>query len=115
VGVVRFDPRRADLLLVDDKRYFLLKQGSGAAVVVAGNCPHRGGPLHLAEVAPGGLRCPWHGREVPLSLLVRKALPMVLRDECAAVVLPEAGSAYVDIRCGVALCEPGRAIDKEEG
>ena len=23
-------------------------------------CPHRGGPLHLGEVADGIVRCPWH-------------------------------------------------------
>ncbi|MGC5344780.1 Rieske 2Fe-2S domain-containing protein [Streptomyces sp. DT171] len=51
---------------------------AGRGFVMSAQCPHRGGPLHLAGVTPDarGLVCPWHDRRTSAARL-RAAVPAV--------------------------------------
>lgn len=58
--------------------------------VLPARCPHRGGPLHLATVAPGSHRliCPWHGRASSVTRAAQHGLPAVRRGNEVAIVFP---------------------------
>lgn len=58
--------------------------------VMRAQCPHRGGPLHLAEVAAGGafLVCPWHERRTSVARL-RAQIPAVRTGDRITAVIPD--------------------------
>jgi nitrite reductase (NADH) small subunit len=72
--------------------YVYADAGSGSFVLPA-RCPHRGGPLHLAQVEPGRSRliCPWHGRGFSVQKLVTAGPPAVRRSDQVTVVFPHQG------------------------
>lgn len=52
-------------------------------------CPHRGGPLHMGEMADDGqlLICPWHTSAYKVCNLEKKAPPVVrVRDQISAII-----------------------------
>lgn len=86
--------------LAGDAASYALVSVEGELLFLATSCPHRGGPLHLGEVARdargrAGLRCPWHGTFISVAQLRQTALPMVWRAQTgdASLVLP-AGSEF---------------------
>jgi nitrite reductase/ring-hydroxylating ferredoxin subunit len=69
--------------------YVYADAGSGSFVLPA-SCPHRGGPLHLAQVEPGRSRliCPWHARATSVTKFVKAGLPAVRRGDQVTIVFP---------------------------
>lgn len=51
-------PQPANLL---GTRLVVFRTNGGEARVLANRCPHRGGAMHLGEVAADALECPYHG------------------------------------------------------
>jgi hypothetical protein len=82
--------------VVADLPYVYVSTREGSFVMRA-QCPHRGGPLHLATMAPEGGRlvCPWHSRKTSLSRL-RKEIPAVRRGDRVTAVFP--GGSETDVR-----------------
>lgn len=84
--------------------------------VLPATCPHRGGPLHLAQVEPGRARlvCPWHGRATSVTAAARRGIPAVRRRDEVTIVFPDdKGSEYslrhlplsADLSSGRTACE----------
>jgi nitrite reductase (NADH) small subunit len=83
-----------------------VETGSGAYVyaqtrhgefVMPATCPHRGGPLHLAEFAGDSPRlvCPWHGHSSYVARWLHQGIPAVRRGNTVTAVLPaDAGAGY---------------------
>ncbi|MEO6501974.1 MAG: Rieske 2Fe-2S domain-containing protein [Jatrophihabitantaceae bacterium] len=63
--------------------------------VLPARCPHRGGPLHLAQVEAESYRlvCPWHGRATSVRRLARRGIPAVRRGDEVSIVFPGDASA----------------------
>lgn len=61
-------------------------------LVLPARCPHRGGPLNLAEFEPGRSRliCPWHGRATSVTKALRAGIPAVRRGNQVTAVFPDA-------------------------
>ena len=85
--VVTFPADRANRLAIEDKAYFLLKRDK-ETLCLPTECPHRGGPMHLAQVSECGekLVCPWHDNSYSCKTMQRKALPLVKRKNKISVV-----------------------------
>ncbi|WP_095990389.1 Rieske 2Fe-2S domain-containing protein [Cystobacter fuscus] len=100
VRVLKFDPRRVNLLEVGSKKLFLLAPSEQETFLVSAVCPHRGGPLHLGrlDTSEGVIQCPWHDRGISLRHLLREALPLVLRRDSAVAILDESEEAQVLLR-----------------
>ncbi|WP_404958683.1 Rieske 2Fe-2S domain-containing protein [Streptomyces sp. 147326] len=97
----------------------------GRGFVMNAECPHRGGPLHLAGVTPDASRlvCPWHDRKTSAARL-RAEIPAVRAGSRVTAVFPDvrpAGRPAESGRpCGVAsreyrplspgLARPGAAV-----
>jgi len=61
----------------------------GRGFVMRARCPHRGGPLHLADVAEDGrLTCPWHERRTSVARL-RAEIPAVRVGDRVTAVFPD--------------------------
>jgi hypothetical protein len=62
----------------------------GRGFVMRAMCSHRGGPLHLADVAPDATRlvCPWHERKTSVARL-RAEIPAVRVGDRVTAVFPE--------------------------
>jgi Rieske [2Fe-2S] domain len=74
----------------------------GGGFVMRAQCPHRGGPLHLASLTPDAARlvCPWHGGKVSVARL-RGEIPAVrVGDQVTAVFRdpPERTEACLEYR-----------------
>jgi hypothetical protein len=74
----------------------------GTGFVMRAQCPHRGGPLHLASVTPDATRlvCPWHCGKISVARL-RGEIPAVrVGDRVTAVFrdLPERTEASLEHR-----------------
>ncbi|MEV6120138.1 Rieske 2Fe-2S domain-containing protein [Streptomyces sp. NPDC052077] len=96
--VVTFRAAGADnCVRVADLPYVYVRTGAGGAVLPA-SCPHRGGPLNLAEVDPAGRRlvCPWHERGTSLARL-RRQVPAVRSADTVTAVLPGPADAPVEL------------------
>jgi hypothetical protein len=65
------------------QRAFLLAPPGEVPAVVAGRCPHRGGPLALGTFEPLGRRwrCPWHGQKHSLLALQACGFPAIRRGD----------------------------------
>lgn len=94
--VVKFDPRLSNFLIHGDKRFFLMFLDN-SMFLVADNCPHRGGPLHLGyfDCHKNTISCPWHNLFVSINHLQQNAMPLVWRNDIAVAVLPETKSKSV--------------------
>jgi len=66
----------------------------GHGFVMRARCPHRGGPLHLADVTDDGssLVCPWHGNKTRVARL-QALVPAVRAGDRVTAVIPEPMSA----------------------
>ena len=98
--VAHFDRREANALEVGEDLYMFLDAGDPA--LVPARCPHRGGPLHLAAVTQGAqgtvLVCPWHGTQIPLRALKRRAVATVQSGNRVRAVIDAPGGAEVIAR-----------------
>lgn len=94
--VVKFDPHLSNFLIHDDKRFFLISLDN-SMFLVADNCPHRGGPLHLGyfDCQKNTITCPWHSLVVSTNRLQKNAMPLICRNDIAVAVLPETKSKSV--------------------
>ncbi|ROQ78228.1 Rieske 2Fe-2S domain-containing protein [Streptomyces sp. NBC_01260] len=92
----------------------------GRGFVMSAQCPHRGGPLHLAGVTPDASRliCPWHDRKTSTARL-RAEVPAVRSGARVTAVFSESRPRTAP-RCAVttrehrplssALARPGPAV-----
>jgi nitrite reductase (NADH) small subunit len=65
--------------------------------VLPARCPHRGGPLHLADLEHDKPRlvCPWHGRRSSIGRCINRGIPTSRRGELITAVFPHpSGTAY---------------------
>lgn len=81
---------------IDGMPYVYARTALGAFVSPA-RCAHRGGPLHLATIAPGGTRmvCPWHEQATSTTRLIRKGIPAVRSGGRVTAVFPDRANALV--------------------
>jgi nitrite reductase/ring-hydroxylating ferredoxin subunit len=65
------------------RRAFLLVPPGEKPAIVAGRCPHRGGPLALGvfDCRDRRWRCPWHGQKHALPTLYAGAWPAIRRGD----------------------------------
>lgn len=58
--------------------------------VMRAQCPHRGGPLNLADVTADGVHlvCPWHERRTSVARL-RAQIPAVRSGDRVTAVIPD--------------------------
>jgi nitrite reductase (NADH) small subunit len=83
---------------VAGERYVFARSDLGSFLLRA-NCPHRGGPLHLATLAPDAPRlvCPWHNRATSVSRALRAGIPAVRRGDVVTAVFDVADTAEVEL------------------
>lgn len=64
-------------------RAFLLAPPNETPAIIAGRCPHRGGPLALGtfDCRDRRWRCPWHGQKHTLPLLRQRDFPAIRRGD----------------------------------
>jgi nitrite reductase (NADH) small subunit len=69
--------------------YFYARTKVGNFLLPA-NCPHRGGPLHLATLEPAGARliCPWHGGATSMTRARSTRIPVTRRGNIVTAVFP---------------------------
>ncbi|UQA97265.1 Rieske 2Fe-2S domain-containing protein [Streptomyces halobius] len=86
---------RNNCAVVAGEPYVYARTDEGAFVMRA-RCPHRGGPLHLATLAPerNRLVCPWHERKTSLTRL-RQEIPAVRSGDTVTAVFPGTPDATV--------------------
>ncbi|MFD9815721.1 Rieske 2Fe-2S domain-containing protein [Streptomyces sp. NPDC059080] len=86
---------RGNCVEVDGTPYVYVRTASGSFVMRA-DCPHRGGPLHLAAEGPEGksLICPWHERRTA-TVRMRQRIPAVRTGRTVRAVLPHPPQAEV--------------------
>jgi hypothetical protein len=74
----------------------------GAGFVMRAQCPHRGGPLHLATLTADAawLVCPWHGGKASVARRHGEIPAVRAGDRVTAVFrdVPERGDAYLEYR-----------------
>jgi hypothetical protein len=77
--------------------YVYARTAQGGFVLPA-RCPHRGGPLNLAELTPEGDRlvCPWHSGKSSLARL-RRQIPAVRTGNVVTAVLPASPDADAEL------------------
>ncbi|GLF97755.1 Rieske (2Fe-2S) protein [Streptomyces yaizuensis] len=86
---------RGNCVTVDDTPYIYAHTARGGFLMRA-RCPHRGGPLHLAELTPEGRRlvCPWHERKTSMAAMSAN-LPAVRSGSTVTAVVPHDPGATV--------------------
>ncbi|MFE0699540.1 Rieske 2Fe-2S domain-containing protein [Streptomyces sp. NPDC058872] len=87
---------RDNCVVLGDSSYVYARTEYGS-FVLSTRCPHRGGPLNLAEFEPGRSRlvCPWHERATSVTKAIKAGLPAVRRGDRVTAVLPDQdGSDY---------------------
>jgi len=98
--VAHFDRREANAIEVGEYLYMYLDAGDPA--LVPARCPHRGGPLHFAAVEHRAhgvvLVCPWHGTQVPLRALKRRATATVQSGHRVRAVIDAPDGAELVVR-----------------
>ena len=77
---------------IGEQRFLVLQAEGKGCHTISAKCPHRGGPLHLAEVEEGThfLKCPWHKTRVSIPHLLRNALPTIRTRGRLSIVVPDA-------------------------
>ncbi|MEU0048739.1 Rieske 2Fe-2S domain-containing protein [Streptomyces sp. NPDC006184] len=88
--VVTFSAAGRDNCVVVAGTPYVYATVGGRGFVMRAQCPHRGGPLHLADVAEDGVRlvCPWHERKTSVARM-RGEIPAVRVGERITAVFPE--------------------------
>ncbi|MET7480807.1 Rieske 2Fe-2S domain-containing protein [Streptomyces sp. NPDC005648] len=87
--VVTFPAVGRDNCVVVAGTPFVYATVGGRGFVMRARCPHRGGPLHLADVATDGrLTCPWHERRTSVARL-RAEIPAVRVGDRVTAVFPD--------------------------
>lgn len=86
---------RGNCVVLGDTPYVYARTKLGSFVLSA-RCPHRGGPLHLAEFEPGGNRliCPWHERATSVTKALKAGIPAVRRGDRVTAVFPDDGTPH---------------------
>ncbi|MGI9093179.1 MAG: Rieske 2Fe-2S domain-containing protein [Mycobacteriales bacterium] len=90
---------RDNCVVVDGVPYVFARTATGAFVLPS-RCPHRGGPLQLAQLDGAGrfLRCPWHGRRSSLTRFREHGVPAVRSGNDVVMVLDVGDDASVQWR-----------------
>lgn len=101
--LISFDIRDCNFLIVSEERYFVFQVPGGLQVLVSDLCPHRGGPLHLAQKKNNCIICPWHETKVLTSFLVKHAVPAVRNGKRMTVVIDVPDTANVMFFCKTIL------------
>jgi hypothetical protein len=88
--VVTFAAEGRDNCAVVAGTPYVYATARGQGFVMRADCSHRGGPLHLADLAEDGIRlvCPWHERRTSLTRL-RAQIPAVRTGNRVTAVLPD--------------------------
>ncbi|MEU3446464.1 Rieske 2Fe-2S domain-containing protein [Streptomyces thermolilacinus] len=88
--VVTFAANGRDNCVIVSGSAYVYATVRGQGFVMDAQCPHRGGPLHLAEASPDGTRlvCPWHDRGTSVARL-RAAIPAVRVGNRVTAVFPD--------------------------
>ncbi|WP_119343685.1 Rieske 2Fe-2S domain-containing protein [Facilibium subflavum] len=84
--IAKIDLDKNNMLIVDDKKYFVLhKPKDNTVKLVPANCPHRGGPLQYGVYNEAErVICPWHENKYKPCRLAKNKLPYVrVRKMCA--------------------------------
>lgn len=86
--VVTFAAGGAGNCVVVAGRAYVFARSPRGPFVLPANCPHRGGPLHLADFGADGSRlvCPWHGRLTSVTRWLRDGIPAVRRGHVVTAV-----------------------------
>ncbi|KJK58332.1 hypothetical protein UK12_11080 [Saccharothrix sp. ST-888] len=81
---------RDNCVAIGGSAYVYARTEHGSFVLSA-NCPHRGGPLNLAEFEPGRSRlvCPWHDRAASVTKAIKAGVPAVRHGDRVTAVLPD--------------------------
>lgn len=76
-----------NMLSVGTRRYFLLQQ-ENVVLIAPSECPHRGGPMHLAKhsTCRARLVCPWHENSYSKHRITRDALPAIQNRQEISIV-----------------------------
>jgi nitrite reductase/ring-hydroxylating ferredoxin subunit len=75
-------------IVVSDSPYVFARTAMGSFMLPA-RCPHRGGPLHLADFDGGSrLTCPWHERATSVTRAAKAGIPAVRRGRVVTAVFP---------------------------
>jgi nitrite reductase (NADH) small subunit len=63
--------------------------------MMAAQCAHRGGPLHLGDLDEDGRRlvCPWHGSRTSILRIIKTAVPAVRTGNTVTAVFPVPATA----------------------
>lgn len=96
--VVKFSASGARNCVEGPNGAYVYAQTAQGSFVMPATCPHRGGPLHLAELTPDGKRlsCPWHSGKSSLARM-RRQVPAVRNGNVITAVLPEPEDADVSL------------------
>ncbi|MCS0636910.1 Rieske 2Fe-2S domain-containing protein [Streptomyces sp. LP05-1] len=88
--VVSFSVAGRDNCVVVGGTAYVYATVKGRGFVMNAQCPHRGGPLHLADVTADGsqLVCPWHERKTATARL-RGRIPSVRTGKRVTAVIPD--------------------------
>lgn len=86
--VVRFPAAGAGSCVEAAGAAYVYARTAEGSFVMPALCPHRGGPLNLAELTPQGDRlvCPWHSGRTSLARL-RRQVPSVRNGNTVTAVL----------------------------
>jgi hypothetical protein len=78
---------KQNCVIVGGVPYIYARTRLGPFLMPAG-CLHKGGPLHLASLERGGtcLVCPWHGRALPVTRMLRSGIPATRRGSVVTAV-----------------------------
>jgi len=92
VLVVSFNARGRQNCVEAAAGAFVYARTDHGSFMLPATCPHRGGPLHLAEFEPDSDRlvCPWHGRAASVTRWQRRGIPAVRRGNTVTAVFPSA-------------------------
>lgn len=98
---------RNNCVTIAGKPYIYADTTHGAFVIAA-QCPHRGGPLHLAALQDGPPRrlvCPWHERWTSVDRQIRSGIPVVRRGNSVTAVFPHDAETPYEIGHVPVACE----------
>ena len=70
------------------RRYFYFFWEEDKGVLIADECPHRQGPLHLARRKGQSLECPWHQTCILWPKLRRQSFPTIRMGNMVKAFLP---------------------------
>jgi hypothetical protein len=93
--VVNFSAKGDGNCVVVEGRPFVLARTGKGSFLVRASCPHRGGPLHLADLDATGdtLVCPWHENGYPFTRSRESVIPVVRSANRVTAVFPGKSAA----------------------